>query len=58
MKDGISTADQVIVEGLTNLQEGRDLAVTTVTAEDMGFSLTEDMTQFDDNTVVGGGKSE
>ena len=58
VKDGISTADQVIVEGLTNLQEGRDLAVTTVTAEDMGFSLTEDMTQFDDNTVVGGGKSE
>ena len=31
----------VIVEGLTNLQGGTDLDVTTVTAQDMGFSVQE-----------------
>ena len=38
VKSGISASDKVIVEGLTNLQAGKDLAVTEVTAEQMGFS--------------------
>lgn len=38
VKSGLSPSDIVIVEGLTNLQAGKDLAVTTVTPEEMGFS--------------------
>lgn len=38
VKSGLSADDVVIVEGLTNLQAGKDLAVTMVTAEEMGFS--------------------
>ena len=41
VKKGVTTDDTVIVDGLTNLQSGRELDVTMVTAEDMGFSLTE-----------------
>ena len=37
IKDGLSADDTVIVEGLSNLQEGKDLAVTMVTADEMGF---------------------
>lgn len=44
IKDGISADDVVVVEGLTNLQEGKDLNVTMVTPEDMDFSLTSDPT--------------
>ena len=47
IKDGVSADDSVIVEGLTSLREGMDLNVTTVTPDEMGFSLTTDMTQFD-----------
>ena len=42
IKDGLSADDTVIVEGLSNLQEGKDLAVTMVTADEMGFSFDED----------------
>ena len=49
IKDGVTAADSVIVEGLTSLQEGKDLNVTMVTPDEMGFSLTTDMTQFDDS---------
>ena len=35
------------MEGLTNLQEGKELAVTMVTPEEMGFSLLPDMNLFD-----------
>ena len=45
IKDGISADDVVVVEGLTNLQEGQDLSVTMVTPEDMNFSLTSDPTE-------------
>lgn len=38
VKSGLNVNDLVIVEGLTNLQSGKDLAVTTVTAEEMGFT--------------------
>ena len=47
IKDGVSADDSVIVEGLTSLREGMDLNVITVTPDEMGFSLTTDMTQFD-----------
>ena len=49
IKDGVTAADSVIVEGLTSLQEGKDLNVTMVTPDEMGFSLTTDTTQFDDS---------
>ena len=52
IKDGLSAADVVVVEGLSNLQEGVDLTVTMVTADDMGFSLTSDPTLFDSNTIA------
>ena len=37
---GINTSDTVIVEGLTNLREGIELDVKTVTPGEMGFTLT------------------
>ena len=52
IKSGLSASDTVIVEGLSNLQEGKDLAVTMVTAGDMGFSFDDDTTMFDDTKVV------
>lgn len=42
IQDGISAGEQVVVEGLTNLQEGTALETTSVTPEEMGFSLEED----------------
>ena len=47
IKEGIDASDIVVVEGLTNLQEGRDLTVTMVTPEEMGFSLNTDTSLFD-----------
>ena len=49
VKSGLSINDVVIVEGLTNLQSGKDLDVTIVTPEQMGFS-TEDSTQIVNET--------
>lgn len=37
---GIGTSDTVVVEGLTNLREGVELDVKTVTPGEMGFTLT------------------
>ena len=37
---GINKNDTVVVEGLTNLREGVELDVKTVTAGEMGFTLT------------------
>nr|WP_081372021.1 efflux RND transporter periplasmic adaptor subunit [Selenomonas ruminantium] len=53
IKDGLTAADMVVVEGLSNLQEGVPLNVTVVTAEDMGFSLISDMTKFNSNAIAG-----
>ncbi|NMD98776.1 efflux RND transporter periplasmic adaptor subunit [Selenomonas bovis] len=50
VKSGLSAEDTVIVEGLSSLTEGKDLAVTMVTPEDMGFSLDEDTTPYDTMT--------
>ena len=49
VKSGLSVNDLVIVQGLTNLQSGKDLDVTIVTADEMGFS-TEDSTQIVNET--------
>lgn len=49
VKSGLSVNDLVIVEGLTNLQSGKDLDVTIVTADEMGFS-TEDSKQIVNET--------
>ena len=57
VKDGLTAADLVVVEGLSNLREGVDLNVTTVTADDMGFSLTTDMSQFDSNQIAASGSN-
>lgn len=40
VSSGLTGNEQVVVEGLTSLTEGMDLAITTVTPEEMGFSLT------------------
>ena len=57
VKDGLTAADLVVVEGLSNLREGVDLNVTTVTADDMGFLLTTDMSQFDSNQIAASGSN-
>ena len=40
IKAGLAADDTVVVEGLTNLQEGKSLDVHMVTPEEMKFSLT------------------
>ncbi len=39
VEEGLSLDDTVIVEGLSNLQSGKELDVTMVTPEEMGFSV-------------------
>ncbi|MBP5200652.1 MAG: efflux RND transporter periplasmic adaptor subunit [Schwartzia sp.] len=39
IRKGVTENDTVIVEGLTRLQDGMELAVTTVTPEQMGFTV-------------------
>ncbi len=41
VKKGLNSDDTVIVEGLTNLRSGAEIDVTTVTADEMGFSLQD-----------------
>ena len=41
VKSGVTPQDTVVVEGLTNLREGVDLAMTTVTPGEMGFTLVD-----------------
>ncbi len=53
IEDGITPQDTVIVEGLTNLQEGVDLAVTEVTAGEMGFTLAEVTSTYNADANVG-----
>lgn len=50
VKSGLSASDKVVVEGLSSLTEGKDLAVTMVTPEEMGFSFDEDTTPYDTMT--------
>ena len=44
---GINTTDTVIVEGLTNLREGVELDVKTVTPGEMGFTLSNVTSTYD-----------
>ncbi|MBQ7476206.1 MAG: efflux RND transporter periplasmic adaptor subunit [Selenomonadaceae bacterium] len=43
---GVTPKDTIVVEGLTNLREGVDLAVTTVTPGEMGFTLVDVKSQY------------
>ncbi len=52
VKDGLSSSDIVVVEGLTTLQEGGDLSVTMVTADDMGFSIEGDSSDFNTRALT------
>ena len=52
VKDGLSASDIVVVEGLTTLQEGGDLAVTMVTPDEMGFSIEEDSSAFNTRALT------
>lgn len=58
VKDGLSANDTVIVEGLSSLTEGKDLAVTMVTPDEMGFSFEEDTTPFDTMIVPSDSSSD
>lgn len=44
---GITAKDTIIVEGLMNLREGVDLAVTAVTPEEMGFTMVKATSNYD-----------
>lgn len=48
---GVTTKDTIVVEGLTNLREGVDLAVTTVTPGEMGFTLVDVKSQYSDSSM-------
>ena len=50
---GVTAQDSVIVEGLTDLREGVELAITNVTPGEMGFTMTEVTTPFNESTVTG-----
>ena len=43
---GVTAQDTIVVEGLTNLREGVDLAVTTVTPQEMGFTIFDVTTPY------------
>ena len=47
---GVTAQDTIVVEGLTNLREGVDLAVTTVTPGEMGFTLSEITSTYNSDT--------
>lgn len=46
IESGLNDDDLVIVEGLTNLHEGKDLAITMTTPEEMGFTFNPDMSVY------------
>lgn len=48
---GVTAQDEIIVEGLTGLQEGVDLAVTNVTAGEMGFTMANVTSPYSSDTV-------
>ena len=49
---GVTAQDTIVVEGLTNLREGVDLAVTTVTPGEMGFTLVNVTSTYSDNANI------
>lgn len=48
---GVTPQDTIVVEGLTNLREGVDLAATEVTAGEMGFTLANVTTPYQTDTI-------
>ena len=48
---GITANDTIVVEGLTNLREGVDLAATEVTAGEMGFTLANITSPYQADTI-------
>ena len=48
---GLTAKDTIIVEGLTNLREGVDLAATEVTAGEMGFTLANVTSPYQADTI-------
>ena len=48
---GVTPNDKIVVEGLTNLREGIDLAATEVTAGEMGFTLATPATPYQTDTI-------
>ena len=48
---GVTAQDTIVVEGLTNLREGVDLAATEVTAGEMGFTLADVTTPYQADTI-------
>ena len=49
---GVTAKDTIVVEGLTNLREGVDLALTEVTAGEMGFTLSNVTTPYQTETIA------
>ena len=49
---GVTAQDNIIIEGLTGLQEGVDLAVTNVTAGEMGFTMANITTPYSSDVVT------
>lgn len=54
---GLTAQDTVIVEGLTNLREGVDLAVTNVTAGEMGFTMVDVTTPYSTDAIKSAGET-
>ncbi|MBQ7704915.1 MAG: efflux RND transporter periplasmic adaptor subunit [Selenomonadaceae bacterium] len=50
---GVTANDTIVVEGLTNLREGVDLAATEVSAGDMGFTLSNVTTPYQTDIIAG-----
>lgn len=48
---GVTAKDTIVVEGLTNLREGVDLAATEVTPGEMGFTLANITTPYQTDTI-------
>lgn len=48
---GLTPQDNIVVEGLTNLREGVDLAVTKVTAGEMGFTMATITTPYSSESI-------
>lgn len=49
---GVTANDTIVVEGLTNLREGVDLAITTVTPGEMGFTLANVVSTYNSDSNI------
>ena len=53
INSGVTSNDTIVVEGLTTLREGVDLAATEVTAGEMGFTLANVTTPYQTDQISG-----